>query len=68
MFGTLYNVFDTPLTAIVVCDRARDESIPEGSVRVVAWTLLGVMIMAPQVVPLVDAPPGDGAPGFVIAR
>lgn len=71
MIGMLYGceLFDgEPRVAIVAATHDLDATVPEGFVRVMPVALSGMGIAAsPQVVPLVDAPPGDGSPGFVRA-
>lgn len=70
MIGMLYGceLFDGPRVAIVAATHDMDATVPEGFVRVAPMSLDGVGITAsPQVVPLLDAPPGDGSPGFVRA-
>lgn len=64
MIGLLYGG-DSPLTALVVADSARDPEVPAGHVRVIAYTLTGEGPTPPRVVPVADAPPGDGSPAWV---
>lgn len=64
LIGMLYGceIFGAPRVAIV------DATVPEGCVRVMPVSIDGVGITAsPQLVPLLDAPPGDGSIGFVVS-
>lgn len=70
MIGMLYNceIFSGPRVAIVAATHDMDATVPEGFVRVSPMSLDGMGITAsPQLVPLLDAPPGDGSIGFVVS-
>jgi len=70
LIGMLYGceIFGAPRVAIVAATHDLDATVPEGCVRVMPVSIDGVGITAsPQVVPLLDAPLGDGSAGFVRA-
>ena len=64
--GKLYGWQSYLATALVVADHATHaDAVPDGSVMVAP--LIPEGLCPAMVVPLVDAPPGDGSAGFVRA-
>lgn len=68
MTGLLYNSpFGAVVTALIVSDPGRDESVAPGNVRVVAWTTTGEGPTPPRDVPRALLPPPEGVESFVSA-